>query len=160
MGIVIILAVCAGVYWVSITMGGGKSGHVSGQLLVETKDLTKHYGELVAVDKLNLRVERGTIFGLLGPNGAGKTTTILMLLGLTEPTAGKALINGLDPTRNPLQVKSIVGYLPDNVGFYQDMTGEANLRYTCELNGLSPGKRKTYYVRTGRVGLKMTPTAK
>ena len=127
----------------------------AGQLLVETKDLTKHYGELVAVDKLNLRVERGTIFGLLGPNGAGKTTTILMLLGLTEPTAGKALINGLDPTRNPLQVKSIVGYLPDNGGFYQDMTGEANLRYTCELNGLSPGEaEKRIMSALERVGLK------
>ena len=76
------------------------------------------------------------MFGLLGPNGAGKTTTILMLLGLTEPTAGRATIEGCDCTRNPLEVKSIVGYLPDNVGFYTDMTGRQNLRFTGRLNGL------------------------
>ncbi len=116
----------------------------AGKPLVETVNLTKRYGRLTAVDNLNLKVTKGTIFGLLGPNGAGKTTTILMLLGLTEPTAGKALINGLDPTRHPLEVKSQVGYLPDSVGFYQDMTGWENLEYTAALNGLATpeaGKR-------------------
>lgn len=108
------------------------------EILVETVGLTKRYGQLTAVDNLNLKVAKGTIFGLLGPNGAGKTTTILMLMGLTEPTSGEALINGLDPTRHPLQVKSQVGYLPDSVGFYQDMTGWANLEYTAALNGLLP----------------------
>ncbi len=79
------------------------------------------------------------MFGLLGPNGAGKTTTILMLLGLTEPTAGSARVLGCDPTREPLKVKSLVGYLPDAVGFYEDMTARQNLLYTAELNGIRRG---------------------
>jgi ABC-2 type transport system ATP-binding protein len=102
-----------------------------------TRRLTKRYGDLVAVDALDLEVHAGEIFGLLGQNGAGKTTTILMLLGLTEPTAGGARVVGLDPARRPLEVKRRVGYLPDNVGFYDNMTGRENLRYTARLNGLS-----------------------
>jgi ABC-2 type transport system ATP-binding protein len=74
---------------------------------------------------------------MLGPNGSGKTTTILMLLGLTEPTAGSARVLGWDPTRQPLQVKRRVGYLPDSVGFYDELTAWENLRYTAALNGLS-----------------------
>jgi ABC-2 type transport system ATP-binding protein len=81
-------------------------------------------------------VHAGEIFGLLGQNGAGKTTTILMLLGLTEPTEGSARVVGLDPSRGPLEVKRRVGYLPDAVGFYTDMTGRENLRYTARLNRL------------------------
>ena len=101
-----------------------------------TRRLTKRYDDLVAVDALDLEVHAGEIFGLLGQNGAGKTTTILMLLGLTEPTAGGARVVGLDPSRRPLEVKRRVGYLPDNVGFYDSMTGRQNLRYTARLNGL------------------------
>ena len=104
-----------------------------------TRRLTKKYGELTAVDRLDLEVRRGEIFGLLGQNGAGKTTTILMLLGLTEPTAGEARVVGLDPARYPREVKRRVGYLPDAVGFYEDMSGRANLRYTASLNGLRGG---------------------
>jgi ABC-2 type transport system ATP-binding protein len=103
---------------------------------IEAVDLTKHYADTIAVDGLSLRIGRGEVFGLLGPNGAGKTTTILMLLGLTEPTRGHALVTGLDPTRDPLLVKSRVGYLPDEVGFYDDMTARENLRYTAALNRL------------------------
>jgi ABC-2 type transport system ATP-binding protein len=101
---------------------------------IVTSGLTKRYGDLVAVDHLDLQVRRGEIFGLLGPNGAGKTTTILMLLGLSEPAEGEARVAGLDPTRQPLEVKRRVGYLPDNVGFYPDLTGRQNLRYTAGLN--------------------------
>lgn len=104
--------------------------------IIQTSHLTKRYGAKIAVNDLNLSIRKGEVFGLLGPNGAGKTTTILMLLGLTEPTAGRATIAGCDCTRNPLEVKSIVGYLPDNVGFYTDMTGRQNLRFTGKLNGL------------------------
>lgn len=104
--------------------------------IIQTSHLTKRYGAKIAVNDLNLSIKKGEVFGLLGPNGAGKTTTILMLLGLTEPTAGRATIAGCDCTRNPLEVKSIVGYLPDNVGFYTDMTGRQNLRFTGRLNGL------------------------
>ncbi|MDQ7799737.1 MAG: ABC transporter ATP-binding protein [Armatimonadota bacterium] len=103
---------------------------------VETVGLTKRYGDLVAVQGLNLRLNTGEVFGMLGPNGSGKTTTILMLLGLTEPTAGTARVLGWDPTRQPLQVKRRVGYLPDSVGFYDELTAWENLRYTAALNGL------------------------
>lgn len=101
---------------------------------IRTRGLTKEYGDLVAVDHLDLEVHAGEIFGLLGQNGAGKTTTILMLLGLTEPTEGQARVVGLDPARRPLEVKRRVGYLPDAVGFYGDLTGRQNLRYTAALN--------------------------
>ena len=106
---------------------------------IVAEGLTKRYGDLVAVDNLDLELRRGEIFGLLGQNGAGKTTTILMLLGLTEPTAGSARVMGLDPARDALLVKRQVGYLPDSVGFYGDMTGRQNLRYTARLNGLRGG---------------------
>ena len=108
-----------------------------GEVIIRTSGLTKRYGEKTAVNQLNLSVKKGEIFGLLGPNGAGKTTTILMLLGLTEPTAGTATIEGMDCTRNALGIKKIVGYLPDNPGFYQDLTGRQNLAFTGRLNGLS-----------------------
>ena len=105
-------------------------------IIIRTEDLTKAYGTKTAVNHLGLEIRRGEIFGLLGPNGAGKTTTILMLLGLTEPTQGRALIDGFDCTRQSMQVKRITGYLPDNVGFYGDMTGRENLRFTARLNGI------------------------
>lgn len=104
--------------------------------MIHTEELTKVYGEKTAVSKLNLDIRRGEIFGLLGPNGAGKTTTTLMLLGLTEPTEGDAWIDGRNCSREPIEVKRTVGYLPDNVGFYGDMTGRENLRFTGRLNGL------------------------
>jgi ABC-2 type transport system ATP-binding protein len=102
-----------------------------------TRRLTKQYGETKVVNALDLRTSAGEVFGLLGPNGAGKTTTILMLLGMVEPTSGDIEVLGLDPARNPLAVKSRVGYLPDAVGFYPDLTGRENLRFTAELNRLS-----------------------
>ena len=105
--------------------------------IIKIQGLTKRYGEVVAVDDLTLSIRQGEVFGLLGPNGAGKTTTTLMLLGLTEPTAGSASISGYNCTREPIRVKGIVGYLPDNVGFYPEMTGRENLRFTGRLNGLS-----------------------
>ena len=104
--------------------------------IIHTEGLTKCYGPKTAVSDLNLDIYPGEIFGLLGPNGAGKTTTTLMLLGLSEPTSGKAEIDGKDCTRQPIEIKRIVGYLPDNVGFYADMTGRENLRFTGRLNGL------------------------
>ncbi len=107
------------------------------EIVIETQNLTKRYGEIVAVDNLNLKIRAGEVFGILGPNGSGKTTTILMLLGLTEPTAGSARVLGFDPMRQPLEVKSRVGYLPDQVGFYDDLTARENLAYTAKLNGLS-----------------------
>jgi ABC-2 type transport system ATP-binding protein len=110
------------------------------ECILKTQGLTKRYGKLTAVDKLDLEINRGEVFGLLGPNGAGKTTTTLMLLGLTEPTEGTAHILGWDCTRNPIAVKRFVGYLPDNMGFYAHMTGRENLRFTGRVNGLSEKK--------------------
>jgi len=106
-------------------------------VVVETVDLTKTYNGNTAVDKLNLRIEEGELFGFLGPNGAGKTTTILMLLGLTEPTSGVARIGGYNSTREPLKAKRLSGYVPEKVGFYEDLTATYNLAYTARLNGLS-----------------------
>ena len=106
-------------------------------ILIRTENLVKAYGNILAVDHLNLSIHRGEVFGLLGPNGAGKTTTTLMLLGLTDPTEGHAWIAGHDCTRNPLAVKKIAGYLPDNVGFYPDLTGRQNLVFSGMMNGLS-----------------------
>jgi ABC-2 type transport system ATP-binding protein len=103
---------------------------------IRATDLTKLYGERPVVDHLNLEIAPGEIFGLLGPNGAGKTTTILMLLGLIEPTSGQLEILGHDPRRHPLEVKRMVGFLPDAVGFYDTMTGRENLRFTARLNGV------------------------
>ncbi len=107
------------------------------QSVVETVDLTKTYDGTTVVDKLNLHIEEGEIFGFLGPNGAGKTTTILMLLGLTEPTSGVARVCGYNSTREPLKVKRLSGYVPEKVGFYEDLTASYNLTYTARLNGLS-----------------------
>ena len=107
------------------------------EYVIETVNLTKKYDGFTAVNNLNLRVEKGEVFGLLGPNGAGKTTTILMLLGLTDPTSGKVTVLGMDPTRKTLSVKSKVGYIPDTVGFYDELTAKENLIYIAKLNGLS-----------------------
>ena len=102
--------------------------------VVETQNLTKRYHGKVAVNALNLTVQEGEIFGFLGPNGAGKTTTILMLLGLTEPTSGRVAVCGFDPTHEPLEVKRRVGYLPENPGFYEDISARENLLYMARLN--------------------------
>ena len=122
--------------------------------VIQTKDLTKKYGDFTAVDHLDLEVRAGEVFGLLGPNGAGKTTTILMLLGLTEPSSGSVRVLGLDPARQPLSVKSRVGYLPDQVGFYDELTARENLTYIARLNGIPGpqiGQRVSEVLR--RVGL-------
>lgn len=110
--------------------------------IIELKGLTKCYGPIKAVDDLNLNIQKGEIFGLLGPNGAGKTTTILMMLGLTEPTAGTAHVCGYDATTTPIAVKRKVGYMPDSIGFYDNMTALENLMYIGELNGISQSEIK------------------
>jgi ABC-2 type transport system ATP-binding protein len=106
------------------------------QFAVETHDLTKKYDGVTVVDCLNLHIREKEVFGLLGPNGAGKTTTILMLLGLTEPASGMARVCGFNPTREPLKVKRLVGYLPEKVGFYENLTARENLKFIAELNNI------------------------
>jgi ABC-2 type transport system ATP-binding protein len=112
---------------------------VEGPFIIETEGLTKKYDSYTAVDNLTLQIREGEVFGFLGPNGAGKTTTLLMFLGLTEPTSGKVRVSGLDPAREPLRVKEKVGYLPENVGFYDDMDARQNLRYVARLNRIPDG---------------------
>jgi ABC-2 type transport system ATP-binding protein len=104
--------------------------------IIELSDLTKKYGSVTAVDQLNLSIRKGEIFGLLGPNGAGKSTTILMMLGLTEPTSGSVRVCDIDPARNPIDVKRKVGYLPENVGFYNNLNGVENLLFTAQMNSI------------------------
>ena len=122
--------------------------------VIETARLTKRYRDLVAVNELSLKVEEGETFGFLGPNGAGKTTTILMLLGLSEPTDGHAFVCGFDPTRQPLEVKKRVGYLPENPGFYEDLTARENLFYIARLNRVPRTDANRRITRLlGQVGL-------
>ena len=116
--------------------------------IVETRNLSKRYREKFAVNALNLTIQAGEIFGFLGPNGAGKTTTILMLLGLTEPTSGQAAVCGFNPTLEPLEVKRRVGYLPENPGFYDDLSARENLLYMARLNRIpeDEARRRTVEV--------------
>lgn len=109
---------------------------------IDIKGLTKKYGEHIAVDNLNITIEKGEIFGLLGPNGAGKSTTILMILGLTEVDSGSVKVCGIDSSRYPLEVKRKVGYLPEDVGFYNDYTGLQNLMYVARLNDIPEEEAK------------------
>ncbi len=112
------------------------------EAVLVTRGLTKKYGDFIAVDHLDLTIFKGEVFGMLGPNGAGKTTIILMMLGLTEPNEGSVKVLGFDPQRHPLSVKARVGYMPDQVGFYNELTGRENLIYTAKLNGFS--RREAY----------------
>lgn len=106
------------------------------QPIIETHDLTKYYGEIKAVDHLNLKIYEGEIFGFLGPNGSGKTTTFLMLMGLTVPTSGTATVGGYDIIRHSREVRKIVGLLPEAAGYYEDLTAKQNLRYIAHLNDI------------------------
>lgn len=109
-------------------------------IVLDAKNLTKLYNHTKVVDSINLQIQEGEIFGFLGPNGAGKTTTILMALGLTEPTSGEINVFGYNSTREPLKVKKITSYLPENVGFYEDLTAQENLKYITRLNGIPEKK--------------------
>src|SRR5579862_5711098 len=115
---------------------------MSEDAVIEANGLTKTYGQAVAVDHVSFSVGRGEIFGLLGPNGAGKTTTILMMLGLTDISGGDVRVLGFNPAREPLSVKRRVGYLPDTVGFYDNLTAADNLRYTARLIGFRLAERE------------------
>lgn len=122
--------------------------------IIQIENLTKEYAETTAVDRLSLSINSGEIFGLLGPNGAGKSTTILTLLGLTDPTSGNVNVCGIDSTRYPIDVKKRVGYLPDDIGFYNDRTGLDNLLYTAHLNSIrNQEARERAWMLLKRVGL-------
>jgi ABC-2 type transport system ATP-binding protein len=127
---------------------------MAGDVVIRAEGLAKRYGPTIAVERVDLEIHAGEIVGILGPNGSGKTTTILMLLGLTEPSAGRAVVAGFDPLREPLEVKRRVGYLPDQVGFYDRLSARDNLAYTARLMGLSRREFDARFaVALERVGL-------
>ncbi|WP_262047136.1 ABC transporter ATP-binding protein [Bradyrhizobium sp. Bra78] len=109
--------------------------------VITARGLTRRYDKTVVVDSIDFDIARGEVFGLLGPNGAGKTTTILMMLGLTEISSGEVSVLSFNPAREPLKVKRRVGYLPDSVGFYDQLTATENLAYTAKLMGLPRAER-------------------
>src|SRR5437870_12486753 len=122
--------------------------------VIEAKNLTKRYDGVAVVNGISFSVARGEIFGLLGPTGAGKTTTILMLLGLSDISDGQARVLDHDPVREPLAVKRQVGYLPDQIGFYDNLTAAENLRYTARLMGFERSEREERIKSSlGHVGL-------
>jgi len=110
---------------------------------VEVLNLTKSYGGLLAVDHVNLKVDKGEIFGLLGPNGAGKTTTIRMLTGLTRPTSGTALVEGYDSVKECLEVKQRIGVVSEASNLYNEMSAWDNLMFVAELYGVDRNTRKS-----------------
>ena len=114
-----------------------------GDTVVQTTGLRKAFGSLVAVDSLDLEIHRGEVFGLLGPNGSGKTTTIRMLCGLLEPTAGQALVAGLDVARDPEGVRQRIGYMSQRYGLYDDLTITENIRFYASMYGLRGSRRST-----------------
>ncbi len=109
---------------------------MDGEPVIRIENLVKRYGAQTVVNSLNLEVAEGEIFGFLGPNGAGKTTTMLMMLGLAEPDSGAVRICGFDPVRESIKVKKVIGYLPENTGFYDDMDARGNLRFIARLNNI------------------------
>ncbi len=101
--------------------------------MIELREVTKRYRDLVAVDRLSLHVRRGEVFGFLGPNGAGKTTTIKMIAGLMRPTEGSVLVGGIDVAADPIRAKSVMGFIPDRPFLYEKLTGEEFLRFVGGL---------------------------
>jgi ABC-2 type transport system ATP-binding protein len=118
------------------------AGDTSSAPAIETHDLRKSFGPIVAVESLDLTVERGSVFGLLGPNGSGKTTTIRMLCGLMRPSAGRATVAGIDVTRDPEGVRRRIGYMSQRFGLYDDLTVAENLRFYSSVYGLAGEERR------------------
>ena len=115
--------------------------------IIETRDLTRKFGELTAVDRLNLSVSKGEIFGLVGPDGAGKTTTLRMLCGLIDPTSGSARVAGHDTSRESQAVKDRIGYMAQRFGLYQDLTVKENMVFYADLFGITGEEREHLTVR-------------
>ena len=129
--------------------------------VIVARRLTKQYDDFIAVDRLDLTIRRGEVFGLLGPNGAGKTTTVLMLLGLTDPTKGVVRVVGLDPTREPLAVKRQVGYLPGQRGLlpHPDRAREPALHRQAQRHRPLRGRRRGSTSCSTRSASRTPPTS-
>jgi ABC-2 type transport system ATP-binding protein len=110
--------------------------------MIELTQFTKHYGDLVAVDQLNLKIEAGEMFGFIGPNGAGKSTSIRFLATLLKATAGEGIVNGFSVTKQPLEVRRSIGYMPDNFGVYDGMKVWEFLDFFAVAYQLPKGRRK------------------
>jgi ABC-2 type transport system ATP-binding protein len=106
--------------------------------MIAVHDLTKDYGTTIAVNKLNLNVASGEIYGFIGPNGAGKTTTIRMMGGILAPTSGKIVIGGLDMAEDPVAAKKMIGFVPDRPFLYEKLTGMEFLHFSADLYDVSP----------------------
>src|SRR5205823_6171166 len=119
--------------------------------IIEIRNLTRRFGELMAVDRLNLSVAPGEIFGLVGPDGAGKTTTLRMLCGLMDPSEGTALVAGHDAARESQAVKDCIGYMAQRFGLYQDLTVEENMIFYGELFGITAAEREQLTARLLRM---------
>ncbi|MGZ3499657.1 MAG: ATP-binding cassette domain-containing protein [Vulcanimicrobiaceae bacterium] len=115
---------------------------MDGRLAIETHELTKRFGSFVAVNRVSLDVDHGVIFGLLGPNGAGKSTTIKMLTTLASPTSGWARVAGYDVSRNPVEVRKRIGYVPQQQSADPDLTGFENLLVLARLYGIGGRERR------------------
>jgi ABC-2 type transport system ATP-binding protein len=109
--------------------------------MIEMRGLTKHYGDLVALDGLTLTIEQGEVFGFIGPNGAGKTTTMRILTGLLRPTAGEAWVAGCSVTADPIGVRRAIGYMPDYFGVYDDMRVWEYLDFFAACYNIPPATR-------------------
>jgi ABC-2 type transport system ATP-binding protein len=112
------------------------------ELIIETRGLTKRFGEVVAVDGLDLTVRRGEIFGLVGPDGAGKTTTIRMLAAIMNPTSGWAKVAGFDTVRQAEEIKRLIGYMPQHFSLYGDLTVMENLSFFADVFDVRGEERK------------------
>lgn len=115
---------------------------MSDAVAIEVKDLTRHFGKLVAVDRINFTIHYGDIFGFLGPNGSGKSTTIRMLCGILAPTSGTATVAGLDVNQDPEGIKNSIGYVSQNFSLYTDLTVEENLKFFGQIYSLSSAHLK------------------
>lgn len=120
--------------------------------MIEVNGLTKKYGEVAAVNNISFTAEPGQVTGFLGPNGAGKTTTMRMLTGFSPPSEGTATVAGFDVFEESLEVRKRVGYLPENVPLYRDMTARGYLMYVGEIRGV-PNRRRKAEETLERVGL-------
>jgi ABC-2 type transport system ATP-binding protein len=116
---------------------------MSNEFAVELKSVVKRYGEIIAVDNVNLTIKQGEIFGLLGPNGSGKSTTMKMLLGLVQPDAGSVHVLGLDVKKDAVAVKQLVGYAPESSHLYEFLTGIEFLDFIGDIYGMEAEEKKT-----------------
>jgi ABC-2 type transport system ATP-binding protein len=109
--------------------------------MIHVENLTKNYGDIAAVDQINFEIQKGEILGLLGPNGAGKTTTLRMLTGFLQPSTGTIRVKELDIDRHPIEIKKIMGYLPESAPLYHDMLVFDYLNYVADIREIQPDRK-------------------